>query len=51
VLAFLKSYFPKAPVDVVVGGITVNCSDEQFGALMEVIAPIAEHVDQKWNLQ
>jgi hypothetical protein len=28
VLAFMKSYFPKAPVDVVVGGLAANCSDE-----------------------
>jgi hypothetical protein len=30
VLAFMKSYFPKAPVDVVVGGVATNCTDEQY---------------------
>jgi hypothetical protein len=28
VLAYMKSYFPKAPVDVVVGGLATNCMDE-----------------------
>lgn len=42
VLAFLKSYFPKAPVDAVVGGVAVNCLDEQFCALLEEMAPITE---------
>jgi septal ring factor EnvC (AmiA/AmiB activator) len=28
VLAFMKSYFPKAPVDVVDGGLDANCTDE-----------------------
>jgi hypothetical protein len=29
VLAYMKSYFPKAPVDVVAGGLAANCTDEQ----------------------
>jgi hypothetical protein len=29
VLAFMKSYFPKAPVDVVAGGLAANCTDKQ----------------------
>jgi hypothetical protein len=28
VLAYMKSYFPKAPVDVVVGGPAANCTNE-----------------------
>jgi hypothetical protein len=28
VLSFGKSYFPKAPVDVVAGGLAANCTDE-----------------------
>jgi hypothetical protein len=28
ILAYMKSYFPKAPVDVVVGGLASNCTDE-----------------------
>jgi hypothetical protein len=28
VLAFMKSYFPKAPVDIVAGGLAANCSNE-----------------------
>jgi hypothetical protein len=35
VLAFMKSYFPKAPVDVVAGGLTANCTDEQYAELLE----------------
>jgi hypothetical protein len=30
VLAFMKSYFPKAPVDVIAGGVAANCTDEQM---------------------
>jgi hypothetical protein len=28
VLAFMKSYFPKAPVEVVAGRLAANCTDE-----------------------
>jgi hypothetical protein len=28
VLAYMKSYFPKASVDVVAGGLAANCTDE-----------------------
>jgi hypothetical protein len=28
ILAYMKSYFPKAPVDVVAGGLAANCTDE-----------------------
>jgi hypothetical protein len=51
VLAFMKSYFPKAPVDVVVGGLAANCIDEQYTELLEQMAPIAEQVVEKLNLQ
>jgi hypothetical protein len=51
VLAFMKSYFPKAPVDVVAGGLAANCSDEQYAELLEQMAPIAEQVTEKLNLQ
>jgi hypothetical protein len=51
VLAFMKSYFPKAPVEVVVGGVVANCTDEQYSELLEQMAPIAEQVADKLNLQ
>jgi hypothetical protein len=51
VLAFMKSYFPKAPVDIVVGGLAANCTDEQYAELLEHMAPIAEQVVEKLNLQ
>jgi hypothetical protein len=51
VLAFMKSYFPKAPVDVVAGGLAANCTDEQYKELLEQMAPIAEQVAEKLNLQ
>jgi hypothetical protein len=35
VLAYMKSYFPKAPVDVVAGGLAANCTDEQNNELLE----------------
>jgi hypothetical protein len=35
VLAFMKSYFPKAPVDVVAGGLAANCTDEHYAELLE----------------
>jgi hypothetical protein len=28
VLAYMKSYFPKAPDDVVTGGLAANCTDD-----------------------
>jgi hypothetical protein len=51
VLAFIKSYFPKAPVDVVAGGLAGNCTNEQYTELLEQMAPIAEQVAEKLNLQ
>jgi vacuolar-type H+-ATPase subunit I/STV1 len=51
VLAFMKSYFPKALVDVVAGGLAANCTDEQYAELLEQMAPIAEQVAEKLNLE
>jgi hypothetical protein len=51
VLAYMKSYFPKAPVDVVAGGLAANCTDEQYAELLEQMAPIAEQVTEKLNIQ
>jgi hypothetical protein len=51
VLAFMKTYFPKAPDDVVMGGLDANCTDEQYAELLEQMAPIAEQVAEKLNLQ
>jgi hypothetical protein len=51
VLAYMKSYFPKAPVDIIVGGLATNCTDEQYAELLEQMAPIAEQVVGKLNLQ
>jgi hypothetical protein len=50
VLAYMKSYFPKAPVDVVLGGLATNCTNEQYKELLEQMAPIAEQVAEKLNL-
>jgi hypothetical protein len=47
----MKSYFPKAPVDVVAGGLATNCTDEQYAELLEQMAPIAGQVAEKLNLQ
>jgi hypothetical protein len=51
VLAYMKSYFPKASVDVVAGGLAVNCTDDQYKTLLEEMAPIAAEVAEKLNLQ
>jgi hypothetical protein len=51
ILAYMKSYFPKAPVDVVARGLAVNCTDDQYKELLEQMAPIAEQVAEKLNLQ
>jgi hypothetical protein len=48
---YRKSYFPKAPVDVVSGGLAANCTDDQYKVLLEQMAPIAEQVAEKLNLQ
>jgi hypothetical protein len=50
ILAFMKSYFPKVPVDAVVGGLVANYTYEQYKALLEQMAPIAEQVANKLNL-
>jgi hypothetical protein len=51
VLEFMKSYFPKAPMEVVAGGLAANCTNEQYIELLEQMAPIAEQVAEKLNLQ
>jgi hypothetical protein len=35
ILVYMKSYFPKAPVNVVTGGLAANCKDEQYAELLE----------------
>jgi hypothetical protein len=50
VLAYMKSYFSKAPVDVVAGRLAANCTDDQYKELLEQMAPIAEQVAEKLNL-
>jgi hypothetical protein len=51
VLAYMKSYFPKAPMDVVAGGLAANCTGDQYKELLEQMAPIVEQVTEKLNLQ
>jgi hypothetical protein len=51
VLAYMKSYFPKALIDVVAGGLAANCTDEQYKELLEQMVLIAEQVAEKLNLQ
>jgi hypothetical protein len=51
VLAFMKSYFPKAPVDVAAGRVAASCTDEPYAELLEQMAPIAKQVAEKLNLQ
>jgi hypothetical protein len=47
----MKSYVPKDPVDVVAGGLAANCTYELYIELLEQMAPIAEQVAEKLNLQ
>jgi hypothetical protein len=51
ILVYMKLYFPKAPVDVVAGGLAANCTDDQYNELLEQMAPITEQVAEKLNLQ
>jgi hypothetical protein len=51
VLAYMKSYSPKAPVDVVAGGLAANYTDKQYAELLEQMAPITKQVTEKLNLQ
>jgi hypothetical protein len=51
ILVYMKSYFPKDSVYVVAGGLAANCTDEQYAELLEQMAPIAEQVAGKLNLQ
>jgi hypothetical protein len=50
VLAYMKSYFPKAPTDVVAGGLAMNCTGEQYKTLLEEMVHIAKLVAEKLNL-
>jgi hypothetical protein len=50
VLAFMKSYFPKASVEVVAGALATNFMDEQYAKLLEQMAPIADQVAGMLNL-
>jgi hypothetical protein len=47
----MKSYCPKALVDVVAGGLATNCTDDKYKELLEQMAPITEQVAEKLNLQ
>jgi hypothetical protein len=47
----MNSYFPKAPVDIVAGGLAANCTEGKYAELLEKMVPIAEHVAKKLNLQ
>jgi hypothetical protein len=51
VLAYMKSYFPKAQVDVVADGLATNYSDDQYKTLLEEMAPIEEQVAEELNHQ
>jgi hypothetical protein len=51
ILVYMKSYFPKALVDVVAGGLAANCTNDQYKELLEQMTPIAEQVPGKLNLQ
>jgi hypothetical protein len=50
VLVYMKSYIPKAPMDVVASGLAANCRDEQYKALLKEMAPIVEQVAKKLNI-
>jgi hypothetical protein len=47
----MKSYFPKAPVDVVAGGLDAKYTDEQYAELLEQMASIVEQIAENLNLQ
>jgi hypothetical protein len=49
VLVFMKSYFPKARRSR--RWTAANCTDDQYKTLLEEMAPIAEQVAEKLNLQ
>jgi hypothetical protein len=38
-------------VEVVASGLAANCTDEKYAELLEQMAPIAEQVAEKLNLQ
>jgi hypothetical protein len=44
VLVYMKSSFPKALVDAVASGLTANCTDDQYKALLEEMTPTIEQV-------
>ena len=50
-LAFLRSFYPKANLAVVTGGVAADCSDEKLKELMAEMAPIAEGIAHHIKLQ
>jgi hypothetical protein len=40
ILAYMKLYFPKAPVDVVAGGLAANGTNERYAELLEQMAQL-----------
>ena len=51
VLGFVKSFYPKANLDVVADGVAGDCSDEKLKILMEEVEPIADRVGQHISLK
>jgi hypothetical protein len=47
VLAFMMSYFPKALVVVVAGGLAANCIDEPYTKLLEQIVGVLDRQPTK----
>jgi hypothetical protein len=47
----MKLYFLKGPVYIIAGGLAANCTDKQYAELLEQMAPIADQVTEKLNLQ
>jgi hypothetical protein len=45
-LAFVKSFWPKAPLGMFVQGVAAECTEEQFNKYLQEAQPVAEQIVQ-----
>jgi hypothetical protein len=45
-LAFVKSFWPEAPLGMFTQGVAAECTEEQFKKYLQEAQPVAEHIVQ-----
>jgi len=51
VLSFVRSFYPKANLNVVADGVAGDCTDDKLKTIMEEVEPIADRVAQHISLK